>query len=64
MAFAEVGFYSETLGMDVSLYVILPEQVQGVGTVPNLRKGDFPVLYVFGTGGKRGRSVETGGSFR
>ena len=52
MAFAEVGFYSETLGMDVSLYVILPEQVQGVGTVPNLRKGDFPVLYLLhGTSG-------------
>ena len=52
MAFAEFNFYSKSLQMDVQVSLILPEKVQGVGSAPAIRYGNFPVLYLLhGTSG-------------
>ena len=46
------NFYSKSLQMDVQVSLILPEKVQGVGSAPAIRYGNFPVLYLLhGTSG-------------
>ncbi len=47
MAFMEVDFYSEVLGLCCQANVILPQKKQGGGTAVSAHEGRYPVLWLF-----------------
>ena len=46
MALMEVNFFSKTLNIATSCYVILPQQAQGIGKEGSEAKEKYPVLYL------------------
>ena len=46
MALIHVNFYSEVLGMDTGISVIMPQKLQGIGLAGSGGKEQYPVLWL------------------